>query len=486
MKTTLSQSLLARAAALALALAALLPAQEARLANVSTLTRVGTGADVLTAGFVITGTVPRQVVIRAVGPTLGAAPFNVPGVLANPQLTVYGPDSSTRVAATNDDWAAANAPTFASVGAFALQASSRDAAVVATLAPGAYTAQVSGVGDTVGTALVEVYEVGTSGGRFVNLSTRAQVAGTTAILTPGFVITPGTGTRKLLIRAAGPALTPLGLAGALANPSLTLINTSTRATVATNDNRGTPVAPPAASAQVLALAFAQAGAFAFPANSQDAALLVDLPAGNYTVQVSGVANSAGIALAEVYDLTPASPPTVSIAASRASADETGGRNGEVTFTRSGLTFEPLTVRYGIGGSAVNAFDYVALSGSITIPAGAATAPLPLLPNPDLQNEGTDTVVITVLAGTGYAPASQASATVTIADSSATLYVASISPERVDSIGARSSGARGHRIVLHADDLRYSRSRIQAGRFAPPVKLERRIRRSDRTPVHLLT
>ena len=126
--------LLPRTAALIATLlsAAVLPAQETRLANVSALTRVGTGDDVLTAGFVIGGTAPKQVVIRAVGPTIGAAPFNVPGALADPQLTVFGPNSSTRVAASNDNWIAANAATFASVGAFALAANSRDAAVVTT------------------------------------------------------------------------------------------------------------------------------------------------------------------------------------------------------------------------------------------------------------------------------------------------------------------------------------------------------------------
>src|SRR5205809_438997 len=76
--------------------------QEPRLANVSTLTRVGTGADVLTAGFVISGTTPKQVVIRGVGPRLATAPFNVQGTLADPTLTVYGPNSSTVVAASND------------------------------------------------------------------------------------------------------------------------------------------------------------------------------------------------------------------------------------------------------------------------------------------------------------------------------------------------------------------------------------------------
>jgi uncharacterized protein (DUF1800 family) len=424
-------------------------AQEPRLANVSTLTRVGSGDDVLTAGFVINGTAPKQVVIRAVGPTLGAAPFNVGGVLADPQLTVFGPNSSTTVAAANDNWAAANAANFAAVGAFALQANSRDAAVVATLQPGSYTAQVSGVGGTTGTAIVEVYEVGAPAGRFANLSTRAQVGGTAGPLTPGFVITAGSGTRKVLIRAAGPALTPLGVTGVLANPTMTLRRTGTGGgVVATNDNWSTQTGTGnTTTAEILRLAFEQNGAFPFPPNSQDAALLLDLVPGNYTVEVTGVGNTAGVAIVELYDLTPASPPTVSVAASKATADETGGKNGEFTFTRSGPTFQPLTVRYGVGGSAVNGFDYVTLSGTITIPANSSSVTLPLLPNPDLQNEGTDTVVVTVVAGTGYVPGTAAAATVTIADSSATLYVANISPEG----SATNSTASGTATILLSSD-----------------------------------
>jgi uncharacterized protein (DUF1800 family) len=438
---------LALACALALSAAPGLVAQEPRVANVSTLTRVGTGDDVLTAGFVISGTTPKQVVIRAVGPRLGTTPFNVPGVLADPQLTVYGPNSSTVVAVSNNNWNAADAATFASVGAFALNAGSNDAAVVATLQPGSYTAQVSGVGNTVGTAIVEVYEVGTASGRFVNLSTRAQVSGTTNILTPGFVITAGTGTRKLLIRAAGPALTALGVGGALSNPSMTVTNTSTRAIVASNDNWSTPIGGATATAAVLSAAFREYGAFAFPAGSNDAAVLVDLPPGNYTVQVSGAGNTSGIALAEIYDISPAQPASVTVAATRATADETGNRNGEYTFTRTGPTFEPLTVRYGVGGSAVNGFDYVALSGTIVIPSGSASVTLPLRPNPDLQNEGTDTVVVTVLSGTGYVAGAQSAATVTIADSSATLYIASVNAEA----SATGSTASGTATILLSSD-----------------------------------
>lgn len=126
-----------------------------RLVNVSVLKHLGTG---LTAGFVLGGTGPRTVLIRAIGPTLGAAPFNVPGVVADPQLALF---AGTNQIAANDNWGGTPALTaaFAAVGAFGLPAASRDAAVLATLAPGNYSVQVDGVGNTTGLAIVEVYEV---------------------------------------------------------------------------------------------------------------------------------------------------------------------------------------------------------------------------------------------------------------------------------------------------------------------------------------
>ena len=126
-----------------------------RLINVSVLKNLGTG---LTAGFVIFGGSPRTVLIRAVGPTLGAAPFNVGGVVADPQLTLNGTAGKIT---DNDDWGGGSALTaaFASVGAFALPKDSRDAALLATLAPGSYTVEVKGSGSKTGFALVEIYEV---------------------------------------------------------------------------------------------------------------------------------------------------------------------------------------------------------------------------------------------------------------------------------------------------------------------------------------
>jgi hypothetical protein len=126
-----------------------------RLVNVSVLKHLGTG---LTAGFVVDGTGPKRVLIRAVGPTIGAAPFNVAGAVADPQLTLFSGQTSV---GTNDNWGGTAELTaaFTQVGAFALPATSRDAAILVTLQPGNYTVQVSGVGGTTGVAIVEVYEV---------------------------------------------------------------------------------------------------------------------------------------------------------------------------------------------------------------------------------------------------------------------------------------------------------------------------------------
>jgi hypothetical protein len=129
-----------------------------RLINLSTRAFVGTGANLAIPGFVISGTGSKRLLIRAVGPTLGAAPFNVPGAVADPQLTLFSGQTSI---AANDNWGGTAELTaaFGQVGAFALPAASRDAALLATLQPGSYTVQVGGVGGTSGVAIVEVYEV---------------------------------------------------------------------------------------------------------------------------------------------------------------------------------------------------------------------------------------------------------------------------------------------------------------------------------------
>ena len=131
-----------------------------QLASLSTRGFTGTGENILTPGFIITGDGPKQLLIRAVGPTLGVAPYNVPDVLADPQFKVI-PSGQDFTVASNDNWGgtAALQAAFAQTYAFPLPVDSKDAAVVVRLPPGGYTVQATGVGDTTGTVLVEVYDM---------------------------------------------------------------------------------------------------------------------------------------------------------------------------------------------------------------------------------------------------------------------------------------------------------------------------------------
>ena len=130
-----------------------------RLGNLSTRAQVGTGSNIMITGFVVQnqGGAGKRVLIRAVGARLAQAPFNVTGVLTNPQLQVFNSDGV--LVLQNDNWSGDDAAVMSSVGAFALSPGSADAALVATLSPGSYTAQVSGVGNSSGIAILEIYDV---------------------------------------------------------------------------------------------------------------------------------------------------------------------------------------------------------------------------------------------------------------------------------------------------------------------------------------
>ncbi len=267
-----------------------------RLINISTRAVVGTGGNILIPGFVIGGSGAETLLIRADGPSL--TQFGVGGALAVPSLSVF--DSSGTVIATNTGWTTNTNPAQISsvasqVGAFAFAAGSADCALIANLPAGAYTVQVSGVNNTSGVALAEVYEVSSSGTRLINISTRAQVGTGANIIIPGFVIS-GSGTEQLLVRADGPSLTQFGVGGALAMPSLSVFNSS-GTVIASNTVWGTSSNP-----ALIASTAAFVGAFAFTSGSADSAQIVNLPAGAYTIQVSGVSNTTGVALAEVYEV----------------------------------------------------------------------------------------------------------------------------------------------------------------------------------------
>ena len=401
-------------------------AEQDRVANLSTRTQVGTGANVAVVGFVVGPGPSKSVLIRAVGP--GLASFGVAGTLGDPRIDLYDSSTPARLIMSNDNWQttvagsqAATVATFGSVGAFNLGNGSRDAALVATLAPGAYTAQVTGVANASGIALVEVYDV-TGPARLMNLSTRAQVGTGGGILISGLSIAPGGGLRKFLIRAAGPTLASFGVAGTLADPAIAILDAGGQQ-IASNDNWGT------GNTTALTTAFAQNGAFGLAAGSRDAALLVDLdPGKNYTIQVSGVNNTTGLALIEVYDITAEGAAAVNVSASTATTDTRGAPPAVFTITRAGPTTAPLTVYYQIVGTAVPGVDYTALPGSVTIPAGSTSATVVVSA---LAGGGANAInkdaTLVLTSGTGYTVGNSSAAAVTIFYNPGTLYIATLRP-----------------------------------------------------------
>lgn len=273
-------------------------ALSSQLIAISTRSQVGTDSGVQDAGFVITGTTPKTVLIRASGPAL--IPYGVAGTLADPVLTLY--NSKSLPIDTNDDWssdptnAAAISAAAAQVGDFPFASGSKDAALLVTLDPGLYTAIVGGKSGGTGVAMVEVYDVSQPGGKFVGISTRSPVGAGSAVQVAGFVIT-GTAPKTVLIRAAGPALVPQGVTGTLADPVLTLFDANSQV-IGVNSN-GWSSDPTSAAA--ISAAAVKVGDFAFASGSKDAALLVTLNPGLYTAQVSSGDGTTGVALVEVYD-----------------------------------------------------------------------------------------------------------------------------------------------------------------------------------------
>jgi len=262
---------------------------QARLTNLSTRSIVQTGESVQIAGFVIGGSTPKPVLVRAAGPVLRTL-FGVTGSLDDPAIEVR--DTRTgAVVASNDNWEAGLTATFTAVGAFAWPPGSKDAAVLATLPPGGYTAIVRGRDGGTGIALVEVYDAdGGAGSSLLNLSTRSLVGTDDGVQIGGFVLSGGAA-RTVVIRATGPALRKIfGVSSALNDPVIELRSQGRSAVMATSDDWDSFLAPH----------FASVGAFAWPAESRDAAIVATLEPGAYSVLVRGKGAATGVALIEVY------------------------------------------------------------------------------------------------------------------------------------------------------------------------------------------
>lgn len=267
-----------------------------RLAAVSTRSLAGSGENTLIAGFVISGNSKKDVLVRAVGPTLST--LGVSGVLANPRLQIF---KGSSVIHENDDWSAngqgpAVSEAAARLGASALPNGSADAALLANLDPGVYTAHVSATGGSTGITLLEVYDASSpsaAASKVLAISTRGLVRTGDDILIVGFVV-EGAVPKKVLVRGVGPGIAAT-VSGALANPRLRLFKGNTM--MAENDNWSS-----GANATQLTEAAEITGARALANGSNDAALLLYLAPGVYTAHINGVGDTTGVALAEIYEV----------------------------------------------------------------------------------------------------------------------------------------------------------------------------------------
>jgi hypothetical protein len=270
---------------------------DARLLNISTRALDLTGDDVLIPGFVIAGTGTKRMLVRAVGPGLHDI-FGLTGTLADPQISLRNQTTGT-IVASNDDWGdsvnkAGIISTSASVGAFDLLEPSKDAVILVDLPAGSYTAPAPGVAEGTGIAIVELYDadVDAPSARLVNFSNRGYVGTGGEIMIPGFVVSPE-GSRTFLIRAVGPTLANFSVDGLLEDPVLTVFSHETP--ILANDDWGV-----GADAAQTATVATVVGAFPLSTASKDAAFVVTLPPGAYTIHASGKNGSTGVALVEVY------------------------------------------------------------------------------------------------------------------------------------------------------------------------------------------
>jgi len=253
----------------------------AKATNISTRGMVGTGEDVLIAGF-ISGNQSKQVIVRALGPTLGTLGVN--GALTDPTITLI--NSSHVVVASNDDWRNTQEAQIAASG-FA-PPNDLESAIVATLPPGSYSAVVTGKNGGTGVGLVDVYELDATTSVFRDLSTRGFVGTGDNALIGGLII--GNGEQPVIVvRAIGPTLGSFGITQPLQDPTLEVRNSN--GGLISFDNDWQDNTPTAVKATLLQ-----------PQDNREAAVVLSLPAGNYTAIVRGKGGTTGVALVEAYRL----------------------------------------------------------------------------------------------------------------------------------------------------------------------------------------
>ena len=253
----------------------------AQAINLSSRMRVQTGDNVGIGGFIITGSAPKQVLLRAIGPSLTGS--GVPNVLADPVLELHGPAGFATI--SNDNWRDTQPTAIQATGL--APTNDFESAVLVTLNPGAYTAIVKGKNNTSGVALVELYDLDqAAGSKLGNISTRAFVGTSADIVIAGFILGGNSGNDNVILRGSGPSLSGFGVPNTLADPTLELRN-GNGALLAYNNDWGdnNPPVPPEIA----------------PGSPLESVIVSTLPPGLYTALLAGLNNGVGVGLVEVYD-----------------------------------------------------------------------------------------------------------------------------------------------------------------------------------------
>ncbi|MFZ5863100.1 MAG: DUF11 domain-containing protein [Nitrospirota bacterium] len=307
-----------------------------RLINISTRAPVLLPPNGMNGGFILSGSLPKTLLIRGRGPSLSGAPFNISGTLVNPTIRLV---SAGTTIAQNDNWQTTDplclSPLTACGNAAQITATLKDpcqpnpgqavappgcaneAALLVTLPPGPYSVVLSGVSNGTGIGLFEVFDVdGTTAPKIRNISTRGMVQASPNLMHGGFIIGAGSGNKQVLIRARGPSMSgaPFNVPGTLTNPTLRVVRLGV--TIAQNDNWQTtdplcltPAVACGNAADIVATGLDPCvpnplQTVAPPNCANEAAVLLTLPPAGYNVVVSGVGNTQGLALFEVFEITP--------------------------------------------------------------------------------------------------------------------------------------------------------------------------------------
>jgi uncharacterized delta-60 repeat protein len=266
------------------------PAPPTQALNLSTRMRVQTGPNVGIGGFIISGSVPKHVLLRAMGPSL--TQLGVPDALADPVLELHRPGVFSTI--INDNWRDDPAQEAAIIATGLAPTNDLESAIDAILPAGAYTAIVRGNGGTLGVALFEVYDLTpAANSKLANISTRASVDTGSNIVIAGFILGGNGSSDRIILRGIGPSLTALGVPDALADPKLELRD-SNAALLLANDNWQDNAAQ---AAELIAAGLA-------PTNPLESGIAALLPPGLYTALLSGVNSGTGVGLVEVYDRGP--------------------------------------------------------------------------------------------------------------------------------------------------------------------------------------